>query len=334
MSPSPFDILFFAPGEVTDAVMASGLVRRLLDEIDNARFTVVASPATAPLFRAMPRLERGVARDGAGFSAAFSLWRRLRRRRWGLVLDAAGLRLSGLLRARRRVRADPESASTEHKVVQAARLLRLVEDPPAPFLFTDPEIEARAERLLGEGGPILAMAPGGGWIGRTWPTDRFARMAIQLLGPAGPLADGRLLILGGPEDWREAESLRRSIPRARWIDLTGESDPLTLYACLARVRLFVGGATPLTHLAAAAGGPTLALYGPVDEALEGPWGPRARVVRGPRSFAEIKALDGDLDQPICHMMDLSVDTVAAAAGRLLRETEPPARAESRKRRHA
>ena len=334
MSPSPFHILFFAPGEVSDALMASGLVKRLCDEIPNARFTVVAAPATAPLFRAVPGLERLVVTPGPGFLGAFGLWRRLRRRRWGLILDPTGQRLSGWLKASKVVRAPAEPAPPIHKVIQNARLLRLVDDPPAPFLFTDLEAEARAAHVLGQGGPILAMAPGAGWIGRTWPADRFSRTAIQLLGEDGPLADGRLLILGGPEDWKESEALRRSISRSRWIDLTGEPDLLAVYACLKQARLFVGPATPLTHLAAAAGTPPLALYGPADETIEGPWGPRARVVRGPRTYAEIKAMDGDLDQPICHMMDLSVETVAAAARRLLLQTTPPTHAEPRKRRHA
>jgi hypothetical protein len=46
------------------------------------------------------------------------------------------------------------------------------------------------------------------------------------------------------------------------------------------------------------------------------------VVRGGRSFAEIKALDSDLNQRVCHMMDLSVDRVYEAARALLAETEP------------
>ena len=36
-----------------------------------------------------------------------------------------------------------------------------------------------------------------------------------LLGPDGPLPDGRLLLLGGPEDRRTAEAVRRDIPRRR-----------------------------------------------------------------------------------------------------------------------
>jgi heptosyltransferase-3 len=44
-----------------------------------------------------------------------------------------------------------------------------------------------------------------------------------------------------------------------------------LAALLARARIYVGPDTSVTHLAAAAGCPTVALYGPTDPRLWGPW---------------------------------------------------------------
>ncbi len=49
-----------------------------------------------------------------------------------------------------------------------------------------------------------------------------------------------------------------------------------------RAALFVGADTGPTHLAAAAGVPTLALFGPTDPARFGPVGPRTAVLRVPR----------------------------------------------------
>ena len=57
MPPAPFPILFLAPADAIDAVLASGLLKRLHDEIDEGRFTVVADPASAPLFGDLPRLD-------------------------------------------------------------------------------------------------------------------------------------------------------------------------------------------------------------------------------------------------------------------------------------
>jgi hypothetical protein len=49
-------------------------------------------------------------------------------------------------------------------------------------------------------------------------------------------------------------------------------------------------------------------------------------VRGPRSFADFRALDPALNQAMCHMMDLSAQTVLAAAEALIAETEEDAHA--------
>ena len=76
------------------------------------------------------------------------------------------------------------------------------------------------------------------------------------------------------------------------------------------------------HLAAAAGAPTLGLFGPSDERVRGPWGANAHVVRGPRPFEAFQTLDPGFNQAIGHMMDLPVETVLEAAQDLLAATEP------------
>ncbi len=319
MPSGPFPILFFAPPDPQDALFVSGLFKRLHDEIDNASFTVVTGPKAAALFRDAPKREATLIDEGPGLGRSFDLWGKLRRRRWGLIVDPVGRKLSANLPAKRRMRASEGEGAEGHKVARAARLLKLEDEPPAPYLFVSAETERRAGEILGDGGPLLAMAPGGGWIGRAWPVERYARLAARLLeDPA--FEGGRLLIVGEGDDRKTAETLRRTIPRERWIDLTAEKDPLVVHACLARARLFIGGAVAFTQMAAAAGAPTLALFGPDDETVIGPWGPLARVLRGPRSLQAIRSVDANLDQPVCHMLDLPVESVLDAARQLIKDT--------------
>jgi ADP-heptose:LPS heptosyltransferase len=82
------------------------------------------------------------------------------------------------------------------------------------------------------------------------------------------------------------------------------------------------------HLAAAAGVPTLGLFGPSDERRYGPWGEHARALRGPRAFESYKAVDPQLNQSLSHMQDLSVERVFGAAMRLLADMEPAVSEES------
>ena len=323
-APKGFPILFIASSRIGDAVLASGLIKRLHDEIAHARFTIVAGPISAPLFADTPGLERLIVMEKSkGGGHWFKLWSRVRGRNWGLIVDRRGSGVSRFLRAKRRAIHRTRAGEPVHKVIEAAGLLKLADDPPAPYLFTSPETEARADALLEHGsGPILAMAPAANWMGKAWPAERFALLAVQLMQKGRPFEKGRLLILGGPDDHRSAESLRRSLPRERWIDLTGQVDLLTAYACLKRARLFVGNDSGLMHLAAAAGAPTVGLFGPSDERLYAPWGEFSRVVRGPRAFDQIKAKDPELNQPVCHMLDLKVEQVLTEAEALFEASQP------------
>jgi ADP-heptose:LPS heptosyltransferase len=323
-APKGFPILFIASSRIGDAVLASGLIKRLHDDHPDARFTIVAGPLSAPLFADTPGLERLIVMQKAkGGGHWLKLWSLVRGRNWGLIVDRRGSGIGRFLRARRRAIHRAQNGEPAHKVVEAARLLKLADDPPAPFLFTSERTEARAQALLQHGqGPILALGPAANWVGKTWPAERFAMTAVQLMAKGQPFEKGRVLILGGPGDQRAAEPLRRSLPRERWIDLTGESDLLTAYACLKRARLFIGNDSGLMHLAAAAGAPTLGLFGPSDDRLYAPWGRHGRALRGPRSFAHLKALDPALDQPVCHMLDLKVEQVVAEARALFEDSRP------------
>jgi ADP-heptose:LPS heptosyltransferase len=323
-SPS-FPILFVAPERVDDAILASGLLKRLSDEVSHARFVIAAGAEVAPLFRDVPELERMIVFEPRALGLHWwALWSQVRGRRWGLVLDMRGSRLARFLHARRRAVRKPLNPALDpvHKVLEAARVFRIDDDPPAPYLFVSDETQAKADALLKSGpgrpdAPLLAIAPAADWVGKAWPAERFAMAAAELLGPTGPLPKGRLLLLGKAEDRWATETVRRVTARDRTVDLVGKVDLLTAYACLKRARLFIGNETPFMHLAAAAGVRTLGLLGPSDERLYGPWGPNARTVRGPRDFDQFKAADPSFSLAVAHMQDLSTAKVVAAARALL-----------------
>ena len=324
MARGSFPILFITSTRIGDAVLSSGLIRRLVDEVPGARFTIVAGPEAAPLFSEVPGLEHLIVfakqKDGSHW---FDLWRKVRKRRWGLVVDLRGSGLSRFVSAKRRAIWRRASGPPVHKVLEAARVLRIEDDPAPPFIYTSSAIEAYADELTGGTGPILALAPAANWVGKSWPLERFSQVAIRLLRqPGAPLENGRLMVVGGRGEQNLGRDLKEVVARGQLIDIAGKVDLLTAYACLKRARLFIGNDSGAMHLAAAAGIPTLGLFGPSDERLYAPYGPNARVIRTARSFEQIEAIDPKLNQAICHMMDLSVEAVSRAAEDLLAATEP------------
>lgn len=323
MASKPFPILFIGPGRIGDAVLASGLIRKLAAEIPRARFTIAVGPAAAPLFADVPGLDALIVmQKEKGSGHWFKLWNQVRKTAWGLIIDTRGSAVTSFLRRQKRAVHRKSLGEPVHKVIEAARLLEMQDAPPAPYLYVSDERQAAADALLGDfTGPTLAMGPAANWFGKTWPLDRFASTAKRLIAEDGPMAGGRLVILGGPEDIRYVDELRRSLPRDQVLDLTGQIDLLTAYALLKRARLFIGNDSGLMHLAAAAGCPTVGLFGPSDDRLYAPWGPNTRVARGPRAFEQFKEVDPGLNQTIGHMLDLKTELVIDTAMELLAATE-------------
>ncbi|MDB5417203.1 MAG: ADP-heptose--LPS-heptosyl transferase [Phenylobacterium sp.] len=323
MASGSFPILFITATRIGDAVLSSGLIKRLAEEIPQASFTIVAGPVAAPLFAEVPNLDELIifakARNDRHW---FDLWRKVRKRRWGLVVDMRGSGIARFLSAKRRAVYHRPPGPPIHKVLEAARVLRIEDDPAPPHIFTSPAIEAYADELTAGTGPILALAPAAHWVGKTWPLERFSQVAIRLLrNHDASLENGRLMVLGGRAEANLGRDLKEVVQRGRLIDLAGKVDLLTAYACLKRARLFIGNDSGTMHLAAAAGIPTLGLFGPSDERHYGPWGDNARSVRGTKTFEQIQQIDPRLNQAMCHMMDLGVEPVLRAAEQLLADTE-------------
>ena len=318
MAGKSFPILYIAPASVSEAVLASGLLKKLYDEAPNPSFTIIANRRVAPLFAEMPKVAQLVVTERRGSRRRwFGLLGPLRARRWALVIDVPAGVITGRLRPKGALRRSAEEPV--HKLLEAARLLRLEEAPPPPFLFVSEATDAHAASLTRGRGPILALAPGADWLGKAWPMERFAETARRLLAPGSPLAGGRLMLLGDRTDQHEVEPLKSIPQRGRLVDLVGRADLLTSYAALKRTHFFIGNDGPYAQLAAAAGAPTVALFGPSDDRIWRPWGDRVRVVRGARTLDEIRKVDPTLSATVRHMVDLSADSVVAAAETMMEE---------------
>ena len=117
---------------------------------------------------------------------------------------------------------------------------------------------------------FLAIHPGSGSARKNWPPDRFAEL-VRRVSP-----DRGWLLSLGPAD--ESAS---SLVEAPGAVVTRDLPPRALGALLSGAGVYVGNDSGVSHLAAAWGAPTLALFGPTDPAVWSPLGPRAHTIRAP-----------------------------------------------------
>src|SRR3989344_2852593 len=214
-----FPILYIAEADAEDAVLSSGVLAHLVDSLPEAGFTVVGSAASAPLFADTPRLERLLVLEREGRFDWIALWNQVRGTKWGLIVDMRGSDLSGKLRRVKRAVRDKTPPPGLHAV--AAAVLKLEpHEVPAPRLHVYDQTRAQVEALIPASGgansekdrPILAIGPGVEWMGRRWPAERYAKVATKLLADDGPLAGGRLMLVGGGIDREAAHTLPSARP--------------------------------------------------------------------------------------------------------------------------
>jgi heptosyltransferase-3 len=98
------------------------------------------------------------------------------------------------------------------------------------------------------------------WTAEGWRAvaDALIARGLSVIATGGPAPAERRYL---DQVWGDAK-VKRLDGRLDWPQLAG---------LLAKARVYVGPDTSVTHLAAASGCPTIALYGPTDPRLWGPW---------------------------------------------------------------
>lgn len=236
----------------------------------------------------------------AGDRASPDAEARLRRSDAAIVLSrSAELRRALEARVRRVLSRDPlpPPGSCLHAaawaVDAAAPLLAPGPAVAVPDLVPGAEPVQEAQRLLSALPPgFLALHPGSGSRSKNWPASRFLELARRLA-PEAPC-----LLVGGPAD---AEALAVLGERPGGV-IARDLPLLVLAAVLREAGLLVGNDSGISHLAAASGTPTLALFGPTRASG---WRPLGQCVE------TLEAPAGDLEQ-------LGVDAVEQAARSLWR----------------
>jgi ADP-heptose:LPS heptosyltransferase len=301
-------ILFISSTRIGDAVLSTGLLDHLMRAHPEARFTIVCGRVAGGVFRRMPRLDRLIAVEKRRYSLHWlEIWGQLATTRWDLVVDLRASAIAWLLWTRDR-KIIQGGRRPGHRLTHLAALLG-VEPPPLPVIWTAPEDSARAAALLPEGRPWLVLGPTANWHRKVWPAERFAELALRLTSPDGVFPGAGIAILGGPGDQERsmATPVLTALPQA--LDLVGKLDLPEVAAVLARAAMFIGNDSGLMHLAAAAGAPTLGLFGPTPSDEYGPAGPKAQAVLA----------DGPPGQGA--MEDLPVAQVLEAAKALIGQAE-------------
>jgi len=116
--------------------------------------------------------------------------------------------------------------------------------------------------------PFAIVHPSPRWRYKQWTRDGWHALVRHLA------ARGlRVVVTGGPGDAERTylDDLLAGLPDALYVRVDGRWSLAQTADVLRHARLFVGPDTATTHLAAACATPTVALFGPTDPRIWGPW---------------------------------------------------------------
>lgn len=302
-------ILFITSSRIGDAVLSSGLLNHIEQSYPNAKVTIACGPLAVSLFQGYPLLETIIPLKKEKRSGHWvKLWKQVVGTRWDVVIDLRDSAVSRLILAKRKYIFSRHISKDQHKAEQCADVMNLAEVPSPKMWFTKDQM-TKAQKAIPSGTPVLAIGPTANWIGKTWPSDRFIEILDYMLSEHMP--DARVAVFGAPGEEEDANKVLVSISEDRRIDCIAKGTPGEAAAMIARCDFYIGNDSGLMHCAAAAGVPTLGLFGPSYPHIYAPYG--QEYVRTPQSFDELIDFEGYSPQTCgCLMESLTVAAVKDA----------------------
>ena len=332
-------MLVVAPNWIGDALFTTAALRRIKQQYRHRECFVLAVPRAAEVFQRNPDVAKILVNEEEfrSFWYFFALIQKLgkldfdavlllhRSRSRALSAFLAGIPLRIGYNTKRRgiflTHPVPLPQRDMHRVEGLNHLLNEIGIPgrlPSPVFFVSraakTKMKSMLDRVLG-GEKYAILNPGGNWLPKRWPPERFARLADLLRTRLGL----RTVITGSAGDRILAEEIRRMACASTPVfSLTGETTLDELGAAIQGAEIFVSNDSGPLHLAAALGTPLIGLFGPTSAKITGPVGD-----------GKIAVLQKDIGLPVpnpdpgCrdmrYMEAIPVEEVFAAAEKTMRD---------------
>lgn len=284
----PSRILVVRLGALGDIVHTIPAVAALRAAFPGAQIDWLVEDRHRPIVDLVTAIDHVVALPGRGVSGWLAAAGALRRQRYDVALDLQGLmksavlaRMSGARRVigfsiwhlrekgARPFYSETGEGSAAHVIQKNLALLDVlgVRDATVRFPLADVRSAALAAVRAAAQGPYVLINPGAAWPNKRWPAERFGEIAAFVRDVHGWPS----FVLWGPGEEALAAAVVQASSTAAQL-----APPTTVPDLLALSRdasLMVSGDTGPLHIAAAAGTPTVALFGPTDPQRNGPWDP-------------------------------------------------------------
>ncbi|MFH1791405.1 MAG: glycosyltransferase family 9 protein [Candidatus Omnitrophota bacterium] len=273
---------------VGDAVLTLPVIDALAAGLPRARIDVLAAPGVMDIFEHDPRVSKVFMYDKrSGIFEKYRLIKKLRGMGYDIVVDLKNTFIPILLLSRYRTAVFRPVKGIMHK--RDEHLLRIsgigFNTDSACFVFPILEDEKdNADRLLGEafgGREFVIVNPGAKSCLKRWPADRYAGLCDRIIGELhlGVAIVGSNQGRANPNSDRFVADNVIKAMKEKAGDFVGKTGMGELAHLMKNAKAVVTNDSGPLHVASAVNTPTVAVFGPTDEAKYGPLADSSVVVR-------------------------------------------------------
>lgn len=291
-------ILVIKPRAIGDVLLSTPVLPNLREEFPHAQIDFLVEKFASPVLNENPFIDNVISYDSKNQSS-LSIIMQVRKSRYNLVIDvfanprtAIITKLSGAkyrvgfpFKWRRyayNILVTPRSGDV-HNVefnLDALRRLGLQPKYKNPTFYLDVAATEFAHNFLNSkeiaAKAFIAINVGGGWKTKRWDLDKFSKLcemiSSQLHFP--------VVALYGPDEKKDAEKIVESSQGG--VILAPLTSLHEMGAIMKASKLLITNDSGPMHIAAALGVPTLAIFGPTNPRLQGPYGNLSEIVRNER----------------------------------------------------
>ncbi len=251
--------LFILQNCLGDTILTTGVINLYKDE----PMTLIMKGGVAPLFDDCPNVERLFILEKTPWRQDdIKIWNNLRKTSLNRIIDFKPSAFTFILKANEKRFWTRREQSTIHRLLQLSTWFGDQGPLPPKIVIS----KARLDRMKPTR-PTLAIAPIPGWPDKQWPIENFITLLTKF---CKTYPDAQVAVFAAPHEKDRVLPLLKALPKSQCIDTLG-GHLLDTAALIKWSRVFIGNDSGLMHMSAAVGTPTIALFGPTDERIFGPW---------------------------------------------------------------
>ena len=313
-------ILVVSLTNIGDVILTFPVIDILKKDFPSAKLSIIVGPKAESLFCENPYLDKvHVFNKHQPPMESLSWIRELRRERFDLVIDLRNTAIPFMIAPRYRTSYQVKKINGQH--MKAKHLNRLESvytpetqevEPCALFVASREEeyVDQLIENEIGRDGCYVIVAPGAADQSKRWSEKKFSSVCDRLITDHNV----KIIFVGDENDRKVAQRINKFM-EADCVNLCGRTNLVQLAELFKHCFFTIVNDSAPMHIASYLNIPVLALFGPSDPSLYGPWSKQSCFLRkseacqacaNPKSALKHTCMDAITDADVYEMLQINV----------------------------